>query len=47
MWLQRTRRPVVYTLAPMIFVGLATFTAMLGEVAGYYAKFSQQWLLAL
>jgi hypothetical protein len=30
----------------MIFVGGATVTAMLGEVAGYFRNFSDQWLLA-
>jgi carbon starvation protein len=46
-WLRRAGRPVVYTLAPMIFVGAATIAAMLGEVRGYFANFSEQWLLAL
>jgi carbon starvation protein len=46
-WLRRMGRPVVYTLVPMIFVGLATVVAMLGEVQGYWANFSDQWLLAL
>ena len=45
-WLRRLGRPVVYTLLPMIFVGGATVTAMLGEVAGYFRNFSDQWLLA-
>ena len=46
-WLRRLGRPVVYTLVPMIFVGTATFFAMLGEVAGYVGNFSEQWLLAV
>ena len=46
-WLRRLGRPVVYTLAPMIFVGAATVIAMLGELRGYYAHFSDQWLLAI
>jgi carbon starvation protein len=46
-WLRRAGRPVVYTLVPMVFVGLATVLAMLGEVQGYWADFSNKWLLAL
>jgi carbon starvation protein len=46
-WLKRQGRPVVYTLAPMLFVAVATIAAMLGELAGYYARFGEQWLLAL
>ena len=46
-WLRRQGKPVVYTLVPMVFVGLATFFAMLGEVQSYFAHFSEQWLLAL
>jgi len=46
-WLRRMGRPVVYTLAPMIFVGAATVFAMLGEVRGYWQNFQEQWLLAL
>jgi carbon starvation protein len=46
-WLRRLGRPVVYTLVPMIFVGGATVTAMLGEVTGYFRNFSDQWLLAV
>jgi len=45
-WQRRMGRPVLYTLLPMIFVGGATVTAMLGEVAGYFRHFSDQWLLA-
>jgi carbon starvation protein len=46
-WLRQNGRPYVYTLVPMIFVGLATVFAMLGEVRGYFAAFSEQWLLAV
>jgi carbon starvation protein len=46
-WLRRLGRPAAYTLLPMIFVGAATVIAMLGEVRGYYAHFSDQWLLAI
>jgi carbon starvation protein len=46
-WLRRNGRPVVYTLVPMIFVGAATVVAMIGEVRGYFANFSEQWLLAI
>ncbi len=46
-WLRRMGRPVVYTLAPMIFVGTATVFAMLGEVRSYFENFGEQWLLAL
>jgi carbon starvation protein len=46
-WLRRRGRPVVYTLVPMIFVAVATVAAMLGELRGYYADFSERWLLAI
>jgi carbon starvation protein len=46
-WLRRSGRPFVYTLVPMIFVGAATVTAMLGELRGYFANFGDQWLLAI
>jgi carbon starvation protein len=46
-WLQQIGRPIRYTLAPMLFVGAATATAMLGELQGYFSHFAQQWLLAL
>jgi carbon starvation protein len=46
-WLKRQGRPFVYTLVPMLFVAAATLAAMLGEVAGYYARFGEQWLLAV
>jgi carbon starvation protein len=46
-WLRRQGRPVVYTLVPMLLVATATIAAMLGEVAGYFTRFSEQWLLAV
>jgi carbon starvation protein len=46
-WLRQQGRPYVYTLVPMIFVGLATVFSMLGEVRGYFLHFSDQWLLAV
>ena len=46
-WLRRSGRPIAYTLVPMVFVGVATVIAMLGEVQGYWTRFSEQWLLAL
>ena len=46
-WLRRQGRPVIYTLAPMIFVGVATVASMLGEIRGYFADFGERWLLAL
>jgi carbon starvation protein len=45
-WLQKLGRPIRYTLAPMLFVGVATAIAMFGELQGYFANFDQQWLLA-
>ncbi len=45
-WLQKLGRPIRYTLAPMLFVGVATAIAMFGELRGYFANFDQQWLLA-
>jgi carbon starvation protein len=45
-WLQRQGRPVVYTLVPMIFVGIATVASMLGELHGYFANLGERWLLA-
>ncbi|MDX1650513.1 MAG: carbon starvation CstA 5TM domain-containing protein, partial [Myxococcota bacterium] len=46
-WLRRQGRPFVYTLVPMLLVAVATVAAMLGEVAGYYAHFAEQGLLAV
>jgi carbon starvation protein len=46
-WLRRQGRPHLYTLIPMILVAAATITAMLGELAGYFADFEQRWLLAV
>jgi carbon starvation protein len=42
-WLRRSGRPFVYTLAPMLFVGAATVLAMLSEVRGYFV--AGNWLL--
>ncbi|MFV1978737.1 MAG: carbon starvation protein A, partial [Myxococcota bacterium] len=44
-WLQKLGRPIRYTLAPMLFVGVATAIAMFGELRGYFANFDRQWLL--
>jgi carbon starvation protein len=46
-WLRRQGRPYLYTLIPMMLVAAATITAMLGELAGYFANFEQRWLLAV
>ncbi len=46
-WLRRQGRPIAYTLVPMVFVGLATVAAMLGEVRGYFGAFGDEWLLAI
>ena len=46
-WLKREGRPVAPILAPMLFVGAATLLAMLGEVSGYWADFSNRGLLAI
>jgi carbon starvation protein len=46
-WLRKQGRAYVYTLVPMIFVGIATVVSMLGEVRGYFGAFSERWLLAL
>jgi carbon starvation protein len=46
-WLRRQGRPYLYTLIPMMMVAAATITAMLGELAGYFADFEQRWLLAV
>ena len=43
-WLKRQGRPYVYTLVPMLFVGIATFFAMLGEVRQNLA--AEDWMLA-
>jgi len=45
-WLQKLGRPIRYTLAPMLFVGVVAAIAMFGELRGYFANFEQQWLLA-
>ena len=46
-WLRQQGRAYVYTLVPMIFVGIATVFSMLGEVRGYFGAFSERWLLAV
>ena len=46
-WLRRQGKPVVYTVVPMLLVGVATVVAMTGEVIGYYQAFSERWLLAV
>jgi carbon starvation protein len=46
-WLRRQGRPYLYTLAPMIFVGVATVASMLGELRSYFVDFSDRWLLAI
>ena len=46
-WLRRQGKPVVYTLVPMLLVGLATVVAMTGEVIGYYRSFGERGLLAI
>jgi len=46
-WLRKQGKPVVYTVVPMVLVGLATVVAMTGEVIGYYQAFSERWLLAI
>ncbi len=46
-WLQRTGRSAVYTLVPMVLVTSAAVWAMSVNVVGYFASFSEQWLLAV
>jgi carbon starvation protein len=46
-WLKRLGRAYLYTLVPMLLVAAATITAMLGELAGYFASFEERWLLAV
>ncbi len=46
-WLQRRGRPVVYTVIPMLAVGVVTAWAMLGNLVDYYDQFEELWLLAL
>jgi len=46
-WLRQQGRAYVYTLVPMVFVGIATVFSMLSEVCGYFGSFSEQWLLAI
>jgi len=42
-WLRRQGRPIVYTLAPMLFVASATILAMSAEIGDYVE--SERWLL--
>jgi carbon starvation protein len=46
-WLQRTGRPIAYTVVPMLLVSFVTAWAMVGNLIDYYASFGEQWLLAL
>ena len=46
-WLRQQGRPYVYTLLPMLFVGVATVASMLNELRGYFAEFGERWLLAI
>jgi carbon starvation protein len=43
-WLKRLERPYLYTFIPMLFVGTATFVAMLGEVRNHLV--ASNWTLA-
>jgi carbon starvation protein len=43
-WLKRLERPYLYTFIPMLFVGAATFVAMLGEVRNHLI--ASNWTLA-
>ena len=45
-WLRANGRRCIYTLAPMIVIGLATLVSMTSEVIGYFQAFSERWLLA-
>jgi carbon starvation protein len=44
-WLQRQGRSALYTLVPMVAVGVATIAAMLGNVVDYFT--GRLWLLAV
>ncbi len=46
-WLRRLGRQVVYTLVPMILIGVVTVLAMFGNLIDYYANFAELWLLAI
>ena len=46
-WLRANGRRCIYTLAPMILIGLATLVSMSSEVIGYFQAFSERWLLAV
>jgi carbon starvation protein len=43
-WLKRSGRPHLYTLIPMLFVGAATFAAMIGEARNHFV--AENWLLS-
>ncbi len=45
-WLRRLGRPVVYTLIPMLGIGVVTVIAMLGNVIDSFRNFEEMWLLA-
>ncbi|MCP4037900.1 MAG: carbon starvation protein A [bacterium] len=46
-WLRRLGRQVVYTLVPMILIGVVTVLAMFGNLIDYYTNFAELWLLAI
>lgn len=46
-WLRRQGKPVVYTLVPMLLVGIATVFAMTGEVLSYFQAWEERSLLAI
>ncbi len=46
-WLRERGRPYLYTLVPMLFVGVATVASMLGEIMRYFESWDDQWLLAI
>ncbi|MFT5442424.1 MAG: carbon starvation protein [Myxococcota bacterium] len=46
-WLKRLGRPVVYTLVPMIFIGVVTIFGMAGNLIDYYSNIQEFWLLAV
>jgi carbon starvation protein len=46
-WLRRLGRPFLYTLVPMIGIGIVTIIAMVGNVIDYFSNFEDLWLLAV
>ena len=46
-WLRRLGRPFLYTLIPMIGIGIVTIIAMVGNVIDYFSNFEDLWLLAI